>query len=82
MLAAQDVAERCKQLGINALHIKLHATGGTKTETPRPAQAAVRALARSGMKIVVLKMSLLPLPIKLDEREDAEGAVFKLLFVI
>ncbi|WKY01131.1 hypothetical protein Q1695_015271 [Nippostrongylus brasiliensis] len=52
MLAAQDVAERCKQLGINALHIKLRATGGTKTKTPGPgAQAALRALARSGMKI-------------------------------
>ncbi|KAJ1354680.1 ribosomal protein S14, S11 [Parelaphostrongylus tenuis] len=34
MLAAQDVAERCKQIGINALHIKLRATGGTKTKTP------------------------------------------------
>lgn len=52
MLAAQDVAERCKQLGINALHIKLRATGGTKTKTPGPgAQNALRALARSGMKI-------------------------------
>ncbi|VDO95566.1 unnamed protein product [Heligmosomoides polygyrus] len=52
MLAAQDVADRCKQLGINALHIKLRATGGTKTKTPGPgAQAALRALARSGMKI-------------------------------
>ncbi|PAV82529.1 hypothetical protein WR25_15895 isoform A [Diploscapter pachys] len=52
MLAAQDVAERCKQLGINALHIKLRATGGTKTKTPGPgAQSALRALARSGMKI-------------------------------
>merc|ERR1711931_570929 len=28
MLAAQDVAERCKVLGINALHIRLRATGG------------------------------------------------------
>lgn len=27
MLAAQDVSERCKQLGINALHVKLRATG-------------------------------------------------------
>lgn len=27
MLAAQDVAERCKVLGINALHVKLRATG-------------------------------------------------------
>merc|ERR1712173_403269 len=50
MLAAQDVAERCKQLGITALHIKL-ATGGNKTKTPGPgAQSALRALARSGMK--------------------------------
>lgn len=29
MLAAQDVAIRCKELGINALHIKIRATGGT-----------------------------------------------------
>lgn len=67
MLAAQDVADRCKQvnilqrkhiitslfqLGINALHIKLRATGGTRTKTPGPgAQSALRALARAGMKI-------------------------------
>jgi hypothetical protein len=31
MLAAQDVAARCKELGINALHIKIRATGGTST---------------------------------------------------
>jgi len=31
MLAAQDVAERCKQLGITALHIKLRATGGNRS---------------------------------------------------
>jgi len=29
MLAAQDVATRCKELGITALHIKIRATGGT-----------------------------------------------------
>merc|ERR1712033_109260 len=52
MLAAQDVAEKCKQLGITALHIKLRATGGNRTKTPGPgAQSALRALARSGMKI-------------------------------
>lgn len=33
MLAAQDVAERCKQLGITALHIKLRATGGNRQVT-------------------------------------------------
>ncbi|KAG8479837.1 hypothetical protein CXB51_029521 [Gossypium anomalum] len=52
MLAAQDVTQRCKELGITALHIKLRATGGNKTKTPGPgAQSALRALARSGMKI-------------------------------
>lgn len=75
MLAAQDVAARCKELGINALHIRIRATGGMDillpnrclhgwktvlmehiigngTKTPGPgAQSALRALARSGMKI-------------------------------
>lgn len=30
MLAAQDVAVRCKEVGITALHIKLRATGGNR----------------------------------------------------
>jgi ribosomal protein S11 len=52
MLAAQDVALKCKELGITALHIKLRATGGNKTKTPGPgAQSALRALSRSGLKI-------------------------------
>ncbi len=52
MLAAQDVAERCRGLGITALHVRLRATGGNKTKTPGPgAQSALRALARSGIKI-------------------------------
>merc|ERR1739848_678559 len=52
MLAAQDVAERCKALGITALHIKLRAVGGPRTKTPGPgAQSALRALARAGMQI-------------------------------
>ncbi|KAJ3292375.1 ribosomal protein S14, S11 [Borealophlyctis nickersoniae] len=52
MLAAQDVAVKCKEVGITALHIKLRATGGNGTKTPGPgAQSALRALARSGMKI-------------------------------
>ncbi|KAK8362753.1 hypothetical protein V6Z11_A03G123600 [Gossypium hirsutum] len=46
MLAAQD------ELRITALHIKLRATGGNKTKTPGlGAQSALRALARSRMKI-------------------------------
>lgn len=72
MLAAQDVAQRCKDVGITALHIKIRATGGSSpitkklahkptnlppllgngTKTPGPgAQSALRALARSGMRI-------------------------------
>lgn len=52
MLAAQDVAVKCKEIGITALHIKLRATGGTGTKQPGPGgQAALRALARAGMRI-------------------------------
>jgi ribosomal protein S11 len=52
MLAAQDVAVRCKELGITALHIKMRAYGGQRSKTPGPgAQSAIRALARAGMKI-------------------------------
>ena len=52
MMAAQDVVARCRELGVNALHIKLRATGGTLSKTPGPgAQSALRALARAGMKI-------------------------------
>lgn len=52
MLAAQDVAVKCKELGITAVHIKMRATGGNKTKSPGPgAQHALRALARSGLKI-------------------------------
>lgn len=52
MLAAQDVAVKCKEVGITAVHVKIRATGGTKTKTPGPGgQAALRALARSGLRI-------------------------------
>jgi small subunit ribosomal protein S14e len=52
MLAAQDVAKRCQQVGITALHIKIRGTGGNQSKTPGPGgQSALRALARSGMKI-------------------------------
>lgn len=52
MLAAQDVAVKCKEVGITAVHVKIRATGGNKTKTPGPGgQAALRALARSGLRI-------------------------------
>merc|ERR1712118_53222 len=52
MLAAQDVAARCKELGIVALHIKIRGTGGQRSKTPGPGgQSALRVLARAGLKI-------------------------------
>merc|ERR1711904_318836 len=52
MLAAQDVAARCKELGVTALHIKIRGTGGQRSKTPGPGgQSALRALARAGIKI-------------------------------
>lgn len=62
MLAAQDVAARCKEVGITALHVKIRATGGTGTKTPGPGgQAALRALARAGMRIGRIEGPSLPL---------------------
>jgi small subunit ribosomal protein S14e len=52
LLGGQFLIFLLQELGITALHIKLRATGGNKTKTPGPgAQSALRALARSGMKI-------------------------------
>lgn len=52
MLAAQDVAAKCRERGITAVHVKLRAKGGNQTKTPGPgAQSALRALARAGLKI-------------------------------
>ena len=52
MMAATDICNRCKELGITAIHIKCRATGGSATKTPGPGfQAALRAMARGGLKI-------------------------------
>ena len=52
MLAAVDVCKALRDVGINAVHIKLRGRGGMETKTPGPgAQSAIRALARNGLKI-------------------------------
>jgi small subunit ribosomal protein S14e len=52
MMASQDVIARLKEVGINAVHIRIRGTGGTRTRTPGPGGvAALRALARGGIKI-------------------------------
>ena len=41
-----------QELGIGAVHIKIRGTGGQRQATPGPGgQAALRALARAGIKI-------------------------------
>lgn len=72
MQAAIDVAARCKQVGINTLHIKLRATGGNRTKTPGPgAQSALRALARSGMKIGRIE-DVTPIPTDSTRRQGGK----------
>ena len=43
MLAAQDVATRCKELGITALHVKIRATGGKYCESLSEARNSCEA---------------------------------------
>ncbi len=52
MQMAMRVAEDAKNKGIVGMHIKVRAPGGNKHRSPGPgAQAAIRALARAGLKI-------------------------------
>jgi small subunit ribosomal protein S11 len=52
MKAAQQIADAAKDKGVNAIHIKVRAPGGTGSKTPGPgAQSAIRILARSGFRI-------------------------------
>ena len=57
MNAAKIAAEQAKEKGINALHIKVRAPGGHNgpTNTGPGANAAVRALSRSGFKIGLIE---------------------------
>lgn len=52
MRAAERVAEMAKEKGISGLHVRVRAPGGNKSLSPGPgAQAAIRALARAGIRI-------------------------------
>ncbi len=58
--AAQQLASRCaqslKDKGIYGLHIKVRGPGGRGARTPGPgAHSAIRALARSGLRIGVIE---------------------------
>ena len=52
MLAAQKAAEGAKTKGLMGVHIQVRAPGGHNSKIPgQGAQAAIRALARSGLRI-------------------------------
>ena len=52
MKVAQSVAETVLEKGIDRVNVRVRGQGGNKSGTPgRGAQAAIRALVRSGLKI-------------------------------
>jgi len=52
MRAAERVADAAKEKGIDSMHIQVRAQGGNRSQTPGPgAQAAIRALARAGVRV-------------------------------
>ncbi len=63
MVAAKRAAETAMEKGINAIHVKIRATGGQNGPTnPGPgAQAAVRALSRMGLRIGIIE-DVTPIP--------------------
>ena len=52
MKTAERFADIAKEKGINNIHVRVRAPGGNKSLSPGPgAQAAIRGLARAGLKI-------------------------------
>ncbi len=52
MKVAERVADVAKEKGFTHLHIRVRAPGGNRSHSPGPgAQAAIRALARAGIRI-------------------------------
>lgn len=69
MMAAQEVYKQLQEIGVNTIHIKLRARGGISTKSPGPgAQAAIRALARCGLKIGRIE-DVTPIPTDTTRRE-------------
>ncbi|MEW5936555.1 MAG: 30S ribosomal protein S11 [Candidatus Thermoplasmatota archaeon] len=62
MKAAEHVAESVKEKGFDQIVVKVRAPGGNKETSPGPgAQAAIRALARAGLRISRIE-DVTPLP--------------------
>jgi len=68
MQAAFRASSRAKELGVTALHVRIRAPGGHGAKTPGPgAQAVVRALARSGIRIGKIE-DVTPIPTDTTKR--------------
>ena len=62
MKAAFAAADEAKAKGVKTLHVRIRAPGGHKSRTPGPGvQAALRALARAGLRIGRIE-DVTPLP--------------------
>jgi small subunit ribosomal protein S11 len=68
MQAAYKAAEIAQRKGITHIHVKIRAPGGHGEKTPgRGAQAVVRALARSGLRVVKIE-DVTPIPTDTTKR--------------
>jgi len=68
MQAAFKAAEKAKERGISGVHIRVRAPGGHGSKTPGSgAQAAIRALARSGIRIGKIE-DVTPIPTDTTKR--------------
>ena len=70
MKLAFELGDKVKEKGITGLHIKVRAPGGHKAKTPGSgAQAAIRALARSRIRIGKIE-DVTPTPNVVDDEVD------------
>ncbi|MBI5177386.1 30S ribosomal protein S11 [Candidatus Micrarchaeota archaeon] len=68
MQAAFRASDKAKERGIIGVHIRVRAPGGHKSKTPGSgAQAAIRALARSGLRIGKIE-DVTPIPTDTTKR--------------
>jgi small subunit ribosomal protein S11 len=68
MQAAFRASDKAKERGITGVHIRVRAPGGHKSKTPGSgAQAAIRALARSGLRIGKIE-DVTPIPTDTTKR--------------
>ncbi|MEW5955204.1 MAG: 30S ribosomal protein S11, partial [Candidatus Micrarchaeota archaeon] len=68
MQAAFRASDKAKQRGVVGVHVRVRAPGGHGTKTPGTgAQAAIRALARSGLRIGKIE-DVTPIPTDTTKR--------------